>query len=206
MATELYRLIQRLRHIKLDPMHTCRILPPVIHQTSKLEQHANFEPIGHNLFVCNSDLQVAHFRFNFTKALQQGLIYDSDYRIALYVDDFPVIDYDTLIAAGPDSRYEPLFQSFAGLATGGEDKVSKFDTGVVDFQRINPFTFPYKRWTDTWDTAMKALDSDYGGKKERRTFGETCRYDNDCSWCLIGMPVPKINANKFPNECRFDLS
>ena len=51
---------------------------------------------------------------------------------------------------------------------------------------------------------MKALDSDYGGKKERRTFGETCRYDHDCSWCLIGMPVPKINANKFPNECRFD--
>ena len=74
-------------------------------------------------------LQVAHFRFNFTKALQQGLVYDSDYRIALYVDDFPVIDYDTLIAAGPDFRYEPLFQSFAGLATGGEDKVSKFDTG-----------------------------------------------------------------------------
>jgi hypothetical protein len=149
-------------------------------------------------------LQVAHFRFNFSKALFQGLVYDIDYRIALYVDDFPVIDYDTLVAAGPDSRYEPLFQSSAGLATGGEDKVSKFDINVIDFHTVNPSLFPYKRWTDTWDTAMKALDGDYGGKKERRTFGETCRYDNDCSWCLIGMPVPKINANKYPNECRFD--
>ena len=122
----------------------------------------------------------------------------------LYVDDFPVIDYDTLIATGPDSRYEPLYQSAIGLATGGEDKVSKFDVNVIDFQAIDPIIFPYKRWTDTWDTAMKALDGDFGGKKERRTFGETCKYDHDCSWCLIGMPVPKIDANKNPNECRFD--
>jgi hypothetical protein len=142
-------------------------------------------------------LQVAHFRFNFSKALAAGLEYDVDYRIALYVDDFPVIDYDTLLAQGPDSRYVPFYQY-----ASGEDRAAKFDYEVLDFDVINPSVFPYKRWTETWDTAMKSLDSDYGGKKERRVFGETCKYDDDCSWCLIGMPVLKIDPLR--NECRFD--
>ena len=91
--------------------------------------NANFEPIGHNLFVCNSDAPSCTLSFQLYQSTQQGLIYDSDYRIALYIDDFPVIDYDTLIAAGPDSRYEPLFQSFAGLATGGRIKFQNLTPG-----------------------------------------------------------------------------
>jgi hypothetical protein len=147
-------------------------------------------------------LQVAHFRFNFSKAIASGLVYDNDYRIALYVDDFPVIDYDTLIALGEDSRYSPFYQYEASIGAGTEDKASKFDQEIIDFHNIQDeyMSFPYRRWTEQWDSAMKALDSDYGGKKERRVFGERCQYDYDCSWCLIGVPVPTLG----PNQCRFD--
>jgi hypothetical protein len=142
-------------------------------------------------------LQVAHFRFNFSKAIHAGLKYDMDFRIALYVDDFPAIDYDTLVAQSSNSRYIPFYQY-----ASEDDRAAKFDQEALDFEHIVANTFPYRRWTEAWDTAMKALDSDYGGKKERRVFGETCKYNDDCSWCLIGVPVPKIDP--YSSDCRFD--
>ena len=136
-------------------------------------------------------LQVVHFRFNFSEAMLRGLIYDIDYRIALYVDDFPVIDYDTLIATGPDSRYEPLYQSAIGLATG-EDKVSKFDVNVIDFQAIDPIIFPYKRWTDDMGYGNESLRWRFWREKGAPNIWRDLQIRSRLFMVLIGMPVQKL--------------